>query len=35
MGNGRRTKIEAVQHTFDSPEFDFSGTTARSKNELT
>jgi hypothetical protein len=35
MGNGWRTKIEAVHHGFDSAEFDFNGTTARSKNKLT
>jgi hypothetical protein len=35
MGDGWRTKIEAVHHAFDSPEFDFNGTTTRSKNKLT
>ena len=35
IGNDWSTKIEAVHHTFESTEFDFNGTTARSDNKLT
>lgn len=35
IGNDWSTKVEAVHHKFDSPEFDFGGTTTRSDNELT
>ncbi|MGC1496413.1 MAG: porin family protein [Sulfitobacter sp.] len=35
MGNGWRTKIEAVHHKFDSSDFNFNGTTTPSENKLT
>lgn len=35
MRDGWHTKVEAVHHSFDSPEFDFNGTTERSDNSLT
>lgn len=35
IGGGWRTKIEAVHHSFDSPDYNFSGTTAASSNKLT
>ncbi len=35
IGDGWRTKIEAVHHSFDSPDFDFNGTTTSSKTKLT
>lgn len=35
MGNGWRTKVEALHHKFDGPSFDFNGNTRRTDNDLT
>lgn len=35
MGGGWRTKIEAVHHKFDGPDFNFNGTTTSTDNKLT
>ena len=35
VGDGWSTKIEAVHHKFESPEYDFNGTTSRSDTDIT